>query len=153
MEEKTKLYGGLLLCIFLTTLFVGYVIGYSVGYHEAEELYEDSLKGCNDALEECNSGYGRCIDLVEKCSDTLNKCNKQLKKDEVNYKHESLEKGYDNTWCLTNCSRRAICEGLWSFNSSIWVCYTENYTGEQMFNEQIYTQYDGFSGCYIWRQD
>ena len=145
MEDRTK-YVGLLLCILLATLFIGYVIGYSVGYHEAEKIYGDRLERCKDVLAEYSDGYERCFDI-------LGECTEQLKKDEVNYKYESLDKGYNNTWCLTNCSKRAICEGLWSFNSSIWVCYTENYTEEQMFNEQIYTQYDGFSGCYIWRKN
>ena len=152
MKEKTK-YGVLLLCIFLTTLFVGYGIGYSVGYYEAEELYEDSLKGCIDAIIERNDEYGRCFDLVEKCSNTLNKCNEQLKKEKVNYKLKLLEKGYDNGWWSYNWSKEDIKES-WSCDESVlWICYSENCTEEQIneFIEENYTYYDDFSDCYIWR--
>lgn len=152
MKDKTK-YGVLLLCIFFSTLFVGYGTGYSAGYHEAEEIYEDSLGRCIDAIIECNDEYGRCVDLVGKCSDTLNKCNEQLKKEKVNYKLELLEKGYNNGWWSYNWSKEDIKESR-SYDESVsWICYSENCTEEQIneFIELNYTYYDDLSDCYIWR--
>ena len=148
MEEKTKLYSILLICVFITTFFAGY----SVGYHEAEEVYDDRLKRCIAAIIECNDDYGRCIDLVEKCSNTLNKCNKQLKDKDV-YKLELLEKGYDNGWWSYNWSKEDIKESRSCDESASWICYSENCTEEQIneFIELNYTYYDDLGDCYIWR--
>ena len=149
MEQKHKFYAGLLFCIFIATLFVGY----SVGYHEAEKLYGDGWQGCNDALADCNNGYGRCTELLGECITTVEVCIDQLKKEEVNYKLELLEKGYDNGWWSYNWSKEDF-EESWSCDESVsWICYSENCTDEQInkFIEQNYTYYGDFSDCYIWR--
>ena len=134
MEDKTK-YGILLLSAFLTTLFVGYTIG----YYKAEKVYGDGWQGCIDILVECNAGYGECVDL-------LGKCTKQLKEKEVNSK---LEEGYDNGWWNTSWSKRYRIEKI----SGVWVYYTENCTEEQIsgFVEGNSSSYDDFSGCFIGR--
>ena len=137
MKDRTK-YGVLLLSIFLTTLFVGY----SIGYHEAEELYGDGWQGCSEALVECNHGYGRCAEL-------LGRCTEQLKEEDVNHKVELLEKGYDNSWWNTSWSKRYRIEKI----SGVWIYYSENCTEGQIsdFVEGNSSFYDDFSGCYIGR--
>ena len=134
MNEKTKLYSVLLLCIFLTAFFLG---GYSIGYHKAKELYSNNWEGCINSLIECNDGYGKCIDLIEKCSNTLNECTEQLK-----------GKDYNNSWCDTNYSKQYKIEKI----SGIWIYYSENCTEKQIneFIEQNYTYYDDLEDCYIW---
>ena len=149
MEQKHKFYAGLLFCIFLGTLFTGYGVGYSAGYHEAEELYEDSLGRCINAIIERNDEYGRCVDLLERCNATLEECVRQSKKEEVNHKLELLEKGYDNGWWNTSWSKRYRIEKV----SGIWIYYTENCTEEQIseFVKGSSSSYDDFSECYIGR--
>lgn len=44
MENKTKLYGILLLSLFLTTFFIGYSIGYQRGELFAYEWVTDTIK-------------------------------------------------------------------------------------------------------------
>ena len=144
MEQKHKFYAGLLLSIFLTTLFVGYTIG----YHEAEELYGDGWKRCNDGFEEC-------VNLLEEYNVTLKECVEQLKEEEVNYKLKLLEKGYNNGWWSYNWSK-GIIEESWSCDVSwSWICYSKNCTEEQIneFVKQNYTYYDDFRDCYIWRNE
>ena len=146
MNEKTKLYSIVLLCVFLTAFFLG---GYSIGYHKAKELYSNNWEECINSLIECNDGYGKCIDLVEKCSNTLNECTEQLKEKEVNYKLELLKKGYNNGWWNTSWSKRYRIEKI----SGVWIYYTENCTEEQIsdFVEGNCSFYDDFSECYIGR--
>ena len=146
MENKNKVYGVLLLCMFLTAFFLG---GYSIGYHKAKELYSNNWEECINSLIECNDGYGKCIDLVEKCSNTLNECTEQLKEEETNYKLELLENGHNNSWCDTNYSKRCKIEKI----SGIWIYYSENCTEKQVsdFIEENSSFYDDFSECYIGR--
>ena len=137
MDAKTKLYGVLLLCIFLTAFFLG---GYSIGYHKAEKIYNDKYERCIGAIIERNDEYGRCIDFLEKCSNTLNECTEQLK-----------EKDYNNSWCDTNYSKRCKIEKI----SGVWIYYSENCTEKQIseFIEENSSFYDDFSGCYIGRSE
>jgi len=134
MNEKTKLYTVLLLSLFLTTFFVGYVIG----YHEAEKVYGDGWKRCNDDLAECTDNYEVCVSLVAGYSTTLD--------DYIN-----------NSWWDINWMKR-----FRDNETEEWIYYSRNCTDEQINkfiggsyykgNYYAYTYYDDYDGCYITRE-
>lgn len=149
MKTETKNKRFFWVAIISCCIFV-FVVGYSAGYHEAAEVYDDRLERCIGAIIECNDGYGQCVNLVEEYEVTLAECVEQLTGGE-----ELLEKGYNNGWWDANHSKRCKIEKM----DGVWFCHTENCTEEQIsaFIEKdyyngyhyTYTYYDDFDGCYI----